>query len=109
MKSKKDIQNHIDQLMKDAEKPDFLSTSDNFEDNLFARFDEVDKQHIPVTATIFSLSEVRKYAAVILILILNVSAILFYSANSDAEQSAEDISEYSEEYFPDYATLTSLE
>ena len=109
MKSNKDIQKHIDHLMKDAEKPAFLSTSNDFENKLFARFDEIDNQNAPKTATIFAFSEVRKYAAVILILILNVSAILFYSSNSDSEQTVEDISEYSEEYFPDYATLTSLE
>ena len=34
MKSEKDIQTHIDQLMKDAEKPAFLSTSDDFEETL---------------------------------------------------------------------------
>lgn len=109
MKSNKDIQNLLDQLMKTAEKPTQLSTSADFEDKLFARFDKIDNERVPESATIFSLSEARKYAAVILILILNVSAILFYSANSDTEQTAEDISEYSEEYFPDYATLTSLE
>lgn len=109
MNSEKDIQTHIDQLMKDAEKPAFLSTGDDFEETLFARFDEIDNQNAPKTATFFTLSEVRKYAAVILILILNVSAILFYSTNSDSEQTTEDISEYSDEYFPDYATLTSLE
>lgn len=109
MKSNKDIQNHIDQLFKDAKKQPLLSTSADFEDKLFARFDEIDAQNTPKKATIFSLSEVRKYAAVILILVLNVSAILFYSTSSDTEQTTEDISQYSEEYFPDYATLTSLE
>jgi len=110
MKSNKDIQNHLDQLMNSAENPSQLSTSPDFEDNLFARFDAIDAQTKPTSATIFSFSEIQKYAAVILFLVLNISVMLFYTTSTDSSDDPQDIvSEYSDEYFPDYATLTSLE
>jgi hypothetical protein len=108
MKSKKDIQNHLDQLMKEAGKSPELKTSSGFEENLFIQIDnaEFGKRK---SATIFTLSEVRKYAAIVLILILNISVVLFYTKSSDDDQSIDDIVQYSDEYFPDYTTLTSLE
>lgn len=109
MKSNKDIQNHLDQLINNAENPSKLTTSAGFEDRLSARFDAIDSGKAQKRASLFTLSELRKYAAVILILILNISAILFYSNSPDSEQSTEDITQYSDDYFPDYATLTSLE
>tara|TARA_R110000868_G_scaffold409112_1_gene694102 strand:+ start:611 stop:943 length:333 start_codon:yes stop_codon:yes gene_type:complete len=110
MSSNKNIQNHLDQLMNSAENPNQLSTSPDFEDKLFVRFDAIDAQIKPKSATIFSFSEMQKYAAVILFLILNISVILFYTISTDNNDDPHDIvSEYSNEYFPDYATLTSLE
>ena len=109
MKPNKDIQNHLDQLMNKAENSSNLTVSPDFEEKLFARFDAYDSGQPQKRATLFTLSEARKYAAVILILILNISAVLFYTTSSDTEQSTDDITQYSEEYFPDYATLTSLE
>lgn len=110
MKSNKDIQNHIDQLMNSAEKPTAFTTSAGFEEKLFARFDEIDTQENPRSATIFSLNEIQKYAAVILFLVLNISVILFYTTSSNNSEETQDIvTEYSDEYFPNYATLTSLE
>lgn len=109
MKSNKDIQNHLDQLINNTENPSKLITSVEFEERLSARFDAIDSGKAQKKASLFILSESRKYAAVILILILNISAILFYTNSSDSEQSTEDISQYSDDYFPDYATLTSLE
>lgn len=108
MKSNKDIQNHLDQLMKEAGKSPELKTSSGFEENLFIQIDNAEFRKRK-SATIFTLSEVRKFAAVILILVLNISAVVLYTTNSDEEQSDEHISQYSDEYFPDYTTLTSLE
>lgn len=104
-----DIQSHLDQLMNVAEKPTNLTTSKGFEKQLFSRLDNIDSQQKQNYATIFTLSVVRKYAAIILILILNISAVLFYTKSSDDEQSIDDIAQYSDEYFPDYTILTSLE
>lgn len=109
MKSNKDIRNHLDQLMDSAEKSTQLTTSAGFEERLSARFDAIDSDKPQKRASLFTLSESRKYAAAVLILILNISAILFYTNSSDSDQSTEDITQYSDEYFPDYATLTSLE
>ena len=109
MKSNKDIQNHLDQLINNAEHPSKLTTSTGFEERLSARFDAIDSGKARKRASLFTFSESRKYAAAVLILILNISAILFYTNSSDSDQSTEDITQYSDEYFPDYATLTSLE
>jgi len=109
MNSNKDIQNHLDQLLNAAIKPAKVSTSSNFEQQLFSRLDDIELKEKKNVARIFTLSEIRKYAAVILILILNISAVVFYTTKSTEEQSVEDVSKYSDEYFPDYATLTSLE
>lgn len=110
MNKDKHIQNHIDKMMKDAEKPSEFSVSSDFEENLFARFDAIDAQKEPKQATIFSLTEFQKYAAVIIFLILNISVILFYSTTLEEPAESENfISEYSDQYFPDYAILTSLE
>jgi len=110
MKPNKDIQTHLDQLMNSAEKSIPLSTSAGFEEKLFTRFDEIDKQENLRSATIFSLNEIQKYAAVILFLVLNISVILFYTSSLNSSEETQDIvTEYSDEYFPNYATLTSLE
>lgn len=110
MKANKDIQNHINELMRSAEKPSELTTSTDFESKLFDRFDLIDTQKPTRQATIFSFSEAQKYAAVFLFLILNISVILFYTTNLNRDNEPEDIvTDYSDEYFPDYATLTSLE
>jgi hypothetical protein len=92
-----------------AEKPTKLTTSKDFEKRLFSRLDDIGSHQKQNYATIFTLSEVRKYAAIALILILNISAVLFYTKSTDDDQSIDDITQYSDEYFPDYTILTSLE
>ena len=110
MKANKDIQKHLNELMSSAEKPSHFTTSEDFENKLFARFDAIDAKQPQKQATIFSFSEAQKYAAVFIFLILNISVILFYTSSLNTDNEPEDIvSEYSDDYFPDYATLTSLE
>jgi hypothetical protein len=109
MNSKKSKITHLDQLLSEAENPSKLTTTPEFEERLFAKIDAVDSLQVSKKAMFFSLSSVRKYAAVILILVLNISAVLIYSSFLDSDQSSEDITEYSDEYFPDYASLTYLE
>ncbi len=108
MSSKKDIQNHINQLMNEAEKPEKLVTSSSFMDDLNAELDRIDAATSTKQAAIFSFVEIRKYAAVVLILILNAVVILSFG-NSDQTQQEPEFSEYADEYFPNYATLTLLE
>ncbi len=110
MNNKKDIEQHLDLLMKSAEQADRISTNPGFEAKLNARLDAIDASAPRVKASIFSLNNLQKYAALFLLLILNVSVILIFSSfdetDTDTPQTAQ---EYSDEYFPDYTLLTSLE
>jgi hypothetical protein len=109
MKSKKNISAHLDEMMNEASNPQKVHVSDQFLDHLNTRLDAIDSQSAPSTARIFTLTEFKKYAAVFIILMLNVAVLWFVNSQSSVDTSDE-IVEFADEYFPDYSiTLTSLE
>ncbi len=110
MKNHKDISKHLDKLMELAESPNIISTSSGFEDRLNSQLDAIEAGKADAKARVLSLSTLQKYAALFLLLILNISVILIFSNDDETETDVpQTAQEYSDEYFPDYTLLTSLE
>lgn len=104
MKSQNDITNHIDALMQQAENPARVDVSSDFERNLNFKIDSLAQKRAPI----FNLNNVFRYAALFLLVLLNISAVLFLR-NSAQQEIDTEVAEHVDEYFPDYTLLTSLE
>lgn len=93
--------------MEEAESPAGLKTSDSFVSNLNLRLDEIDREK--VNTPVFSLQNLVKYAAVLVIMALNIAVLITVSSSNEAEgTSLETLSDVTDTYFPDY-TYSELE
>ena len=109
MKQHKDIQNHIDQLMNKAATPSDLKTSSSFMKKLNHQIDHLDNSP-ELSREQYHITDYLKYAAVILITLLNAGAIYTLAAPVETQPETTDaLSEVAAEYFPDYTTIAELE
>lgn len=108
MKSQNNISKHIDALMHQAENPDRIFASSEFENKLNMRLEAESKGKRNQQASIFTMNSIFKYAALFLIVLLNISAILFLRNTTQQDVDVE-VAGHVDEYFPDYTLLTSLE
>lgn len=105
MKNKNDIQKNIDKLLQHAEEGEKITTSAGFMDSLNAKLDALDQT--PQAAKVYSLNVLLKYAAIFLITVLNVGVIATQFGDVTIEiDSTDTLSEFSDEYFPDYTAYT---
>lgn len=105
MKNKNNIQKHIDKLLQHADEGERINTSTSFMDSLNSKLDALDQA--PQAAKVYSLNVLLKYAAIFLITVLNVGVIATQFGNTAIEIEATDtLSEFSDEYFPDYTSYT---
>lgn len=105
MKNKNDIQKNIDKLLQHAEEGEEITTSAGFMDSLNAKLDALDQT--PQAAKVYSLNVLLKYAAIFLITVLNVGVIATQFGDVTIEvDSTDTLSEFSDEYFPDYTAYT---
>ena len=104
MKPKNNISPKIDALLKQAESMSKISTSTSFMDDLNQRIDNLEQPQI--AAPVHRMNVFLKYAAVVAIVIINLG-ILFSVANSNiTDASSNDIiSQFTDEYFPEYTVL----
>ncbi len=104
MTSKNNISSHLDALLKQAESTPKITTSKNFMDNLNNRLDSIEQRQTP--APIFRFNDFIKYAAVIAIVVINLG-ILFSVVNENTTEtsSTDSISQFADEYFPEYTAL----
>ena len=106
MEAKNNISKHLDELMAQAEKGEQIQTRTDFLQRLNKRIDEQAKPK--ANGRIYTFKEVLKYAAIIVITILNLSAIFLISQtaelNSDIATTNEvTITEFADQYFPEYS------
>ena len=104
MNNEKDIQKHIDELMAFAHSPKRITTSNDFLDTLNGKLDEMDST--PKTAPIYSIANILKYAAIIAITFLNVGVVYTQLSSSETEETADMFTEVTDEYFPEYSSIT---
>lgn len=106
MKNKNDIQKHIDKLLESAEEGEKITTSASFMDSLNSKLDALDQT--PQAAKVYSMNVLLKYAAIFLITVLNVGVVAtqFGDTTTVEIESSDTISEFSDEYFPDYTAYT---
>ncbi len=104
MTSKNNIPSHIDALMKQAGSSSKITTSKNFMDDLNNRLDSIEQQRTPIR--IFRINDFIKYAAVIAIVIINLGILFSVSTESTTDtNTADNISQFADEYFPEYTAL----
>ncbi len=107
MKKQPYISKEINKLMEEAGSPAGLKTSDSFVSNLNQRLDETGRKK--VNAPVFSLQSLVKYAAVLVIMALNIAVLITASSSNETEStSLETLSDVTDTYFPDY-TYSELE
>lgn len=104
MKPKNNISPKIDALLKQAESIPKISTSTSFMNDLNQRIDNLEQPQI--AAPIHRMNVFLKYAAVVALVIINLG-ILFSVANSNTTDtsSTDIISQFTDEYFPEYTVL----
>ncbi len=108
MKEERHISKHIDELMAQAEASERIRSGPDFLSKVHQRIDELDdawKAAEPSVIHVF-----LRYAAVLLITLLNLGALFLYAETDPvgSQPPADAISEFAEQYFPDY-TYTDLE
>ncbi len=104
MTSKNNIPSHIDALLKQAESSPKITTSQNFMDNLNSRLDNLEQKRAPIP--IFRVNDFLKYAAVIAIVIINLGILFSVTTqNTSDTASVDNISQFADEYFPEYTAL----
>lgn len=104
MKSKNNISPKIDALLKQAESLPKISTSSSFMSNLNQRLDKLEQPQI--IAPIHRMNVMLKYAAVVALVIINLGILFSVVNNNTADTSSTDIiSQFTDEYFPEYTAL----
>lgn len=105
MRPKNNISPQIDALLKQAESFPKISTSSSFMINLNQKLDQLEQPQI--ITPIHRMNLMIKYAAVVAIVIVNLG-ILFSVVNNNntADTSSTDIiSQFTDEFFPEYTAL----
>lgn len=104
MKPNKNISPQIDALLEQVESLPKISTSNSFMRDLNQKLDQLEQPQ--TIAPIYRMNAMLKYAAVVAIVIINIG-ILFSVVNNDtADTSSSDvISQFTDEYFPEYTAL----
>ncbi|MFA5669532.1 MAG: hypothetical protein WC967_09810 [Balneolaceae bacterium] len=104
MKPKNNISPQIDALLKQAESLPKISTSSSFMSNLNQKLDRLEQPQ--VVAPIHRLNLMAKYAAVVAIVIINLGILFSVVNNNITESPSTDvISQFTDEYFPEYTAL----
>lgn len=110
MKDIRNIAEHIDEMMAQAEAGERIQSGASFTSQVNRRIDQYYN-----TRTISELSLARvflRYAAILLITLLNIGALFLYTETESvsSQPQTDVIAEFAEQYFPDYTyTDTDLE
>src|SRR5690554_3451996 len=104
MKPKNNISPQIDALLEQAESLPKISTSSSFMKDLNKKLDRLEQPQ--VAAPIHRLNLMVKYAAVVAIVVINLGILFSVVDNNTTDSSSSDIiSQFTDEYFPEYTAL----